>query len=308
MTTMRPRPRHLARLFGPLFGALLTTTLLGAANVAAAGNASTPMVLQNVSLEDVVNNKLGICNGSFTHVMKNAAGPNNAKNYLNAAQKCGLKVIFTFPETVNYTTGQVYPSRVAYWVNLVKAHPALFGYLSVKEPSWHRITGPEIRSLYAAYRKADPNHPVIALFGDIPHFNQTGNYWTAGMANILAVDWYPVETSNSGCSRTGRYYITNGPKWFTKVKSVVATKTPGTPIWLMAQTHKNLAPTCHKKQIPTEALLRRQVREGFRYLGATGMAFHTWSNTNYAMDERRNPTMVSWMKTIANQVHAGTFE
>src|SRR5688500_9893241 len=141
MTTTRPRSRHLARLFGPLFGALLTTTLLGAANVAAAGNASTPMVLQNVSLEDVVNNKLGICNGSFTHVMKNAAGPNNVRNYLNAAQKCGLKVIFTFPETVNYTYGRVYPSKVAYWVNLVKAHPALFGYLSVKEPSWHGISG-----------------------------------------------------------------------------------------------------------------------------------------------------------------------
>jgi hypothetical protein len=308
MILTRPRPRRLAQVIGPILGVLLTTTLLGTANVAAVGTPTTPMVLQNVSLTDILYNKHGICNGSFTHVMKNAAGPNNAKNYLNAAAKCGLKVIFAFPETVNYSLGRVYPSRVAYWVKLVKSHPALFGYLSVKEPSWHRISATEIRSLYSAYRKADPNHPVIALFGDIPHFNDTGNRWGTGMANILAVDWYPVETSNRGCSRTGSRYISTGPKHFTNVKAVVARKTPGTPIWLMAQTHKNLAPTCHKKQRPTESQLRRQVRDGFTYLGASGMAFHTWSNTKYNIDERRDPTMVSWMKKISDQVHAGTFQ
>ena len=308
MTDIRPRSRRLARFLGPLTGALLTMSLLGAANVAAAGDASTPMVLQNVSLEDIVNNKLGICNGSFTHVMKSAAGPTNARNYLNAAQKCGLKVIFSFPETVNYSLGRVYPTKVAYWVNLVKDHPALYGYLTVKEPSWNHISGSEIRSLYTAFHRADPTHPVIALFGDIPHFNGTANPWSAGMADILAVDWYPVETYSGGCSRSGRVYITTGPKWFNRIKSVLAAETPGTPTWLMVQTHKNLAPACHKKQLPTATLLRRQIREGFRYLGATGIAFHTWSNTNYTMDERRNPTMVSQMKTISNEVHAGIFQ
>ncbi len=240
--------------------------------------------------------------------MKSAAGPNNAVNYLNAAQRCGLKVIMSFPETVNHSLGRVYPSRVPYWVNLVKNHPNLFGYLTVKEPSWNRLSVTEIRAIYAAYHKADPNHPVIAIFGDIPHFNMTGNKWGTGMADILMVDWYPVETSNNGCSRTGTHYIGTGPKHFTNVKNTVARKTPGTPVWLMAQTHKNLNPSCHKKQGPTEALLRRQVREAFRYLGATGFAFHTWSNTNYARDQRRSPTTVGWMRTIANQVHAGTFE
>ena len=40
----------------------------------------------------------------------------------------------------------------------------------------------------------------------------------------------------------------------------------------------------------------------------TGIAFHTWSNSGYAMDERRDPAMVGYMRTIANQVHAGTFQ
>jgi hypothetical protein len=290
-----------------LFG-VMAATLLSSGSAAAYGTDQTPMVLQNVSLADITANYNGICNGGFTHVMKAAAGPNNAVNYLNAAQRCGLKVIMSFPETVNHSLGRVYPSKVPYWVNLVKNHPALFGYLTVKEPSWNRLNVTEIRSIYTAFHRADPNHPVVAIFGDIPHFDQVGNRWATGMADILVVDWYPVETLNGGCSRTGTHYITTGPKHFTKVRTTVATKTPGTPVWLMAQTHKNLNPSCHKKQGPTESLLRRQVREAFRYLGATGFAFHTWSNTGYQRDQRRSPATVRWMRTIANQVHAGTFE
>jgi len=288
---------------------VMGVSILGVANVAAvAPDPTTPMVLQNVPLADVLNNYNGICNGGFTHVMKTASGPNNAVNYLNAAQACGLKVIMAFPNVVDYSAGRVYPSRVPYWVNLVKNHPALFGYLSVKEPSWNHISGSEIRSLYSAFHAADPSHPVVAIFGDIPHFNQSVNPWTGGMANILVVDWYPVETSNSGCSRTGTHYVSTGPKHFANVRAVINRETPTKQIWLMAQTHKNLSPTCHKKQGPTESLLRRQVREAFTYLRATGIAFHTWSNTNYQRDERRSPTTVGWMRRIANEVHGGTFQ
>jgi hypothetical protein len=309
MDTTHLRTRSTWRSASLALMAVMAVSILGVTNVAAvATDPSTPMVLQNISLADVVANKGGICNGGFTHVMKTASGPNNAVNYLNAAQRCGLKVIMSFPDVVNYTTGRVYPSKVPYWVNLVKNHPNLYGYLSVKEPSWNRISGSEIRSLYSAFHNADPTHPVISIFGDIPHFNQSVNPWTGAMADILVVDWYPVETSNSGCSRTGTHYVTTGPKHFANVKAVIGRETPGTQLWLMAQTHKNLGPTCHKKQGPTESLLRRQVREAFRYLGATGVAFHTWSNTNYQRDERRSPMTVGWMRTIANQVNAGTFQ
>ena len=217
MTRSSAHPRRLSRFLAPAVLAMLAAASLGSATASAgavlvgtrsayslAAAPTAPMVLQNVSLADIVANKRGICNGGFTHVMKNAAGPNNAVNYLNAAQKCGLKVIFLFPETVNHSTGKVYPSKVAYWVKIVKNHPALFGYLTVKEPSWNHITSAEVRSLYAAFHKADPGHPVLALFGDIPHFNQPGNTWGKGKADILVIDWYPVETARNGCSRIGR--------------------------------------------------------------------------------------------------------
>jgi hypothetical protein len=267
----------------------------------------TPMILQNVSPEDLLNNTRGICNGQFNIVIRNVLGPTNSLHYLDAAQHCGLKAVLYFQSTVS--GGTVYPSRVAALVNAVKNHPALYGYLSVKEPSWVGINATEIRSLYKAFHAADPNHPVVALFGDIPHFGSSSNPYTSGMANIAMVDWYPIETGSGGCSTTGTVYISTGPKWYsTKVYPTVHTKTPSVPIWVMVQTQKNLAPTCHKKQLPTQSRLYREVREAFVYAHAQGIAFHTFQNNNYTMDERRNPTMVGWMKLISTTVHDGTFQ
>ncbi|HET7677775.1 MAG TPA: hypothetical protein VFK38_07960 [Candidatus Limnocylindrales bacterium] len=295
-----------------LLGVLALGLVPGALPVSAAVSypRTAPMVLQNVPIEDLQANRNGICTyaraGRFTHVIKNTSGPLGAKAYLNASAACGLKVIFHFSATVS--GGTVYPSRVAYWVGVVKGHPALYGYLSVKEPSWIGINATEIRSLYSAFKKADPYRPVIALFGDVPHFGQSVNPYTAGMADIVMVDWYPVETYNKGCSTSGSVYLGGASTWFPKVRSIVATKTPGRPIWLMVQTHKYLKPTCHKKQRPTQSQLYRQVREGFAYLRARGVAFHVWSNPNYNIDERRDPTMVSWMAGLAAKVRAGTFQ
>jgi hypothetical protein len=319
MTYPTPRPTHIRRYLAPAILAMFAAVSLGSATVGAAvlpvgttpyamaALPTGPMVLQNVTLADITANKNGICNGGFTHVIKNTDTASNARNYLKAAQACGLKVIFYFSKTVS-AAGTVYPSRVASWVKVVKNSPALFGYLSVKEPGSNHISTAEIRALYKAFHKADPGHPVIALFGDIPHFNMKGNYWGTGMANILMVDWYPVETASNGCSRTGVDVVSTSAKHLKHVHAVILAKTPRTPVWLMVQTHKYLGPSCHKKQRPTEAQLRKQVRDGFAYAKAVGIAFHTFENTNYQIDNRRDPTMVGWMRAIANEVHAGTFQ
>jgi hypothetical protein len=288
-------------------GALLVGMLgapIGAGAVVAPPYPTTaPMIIQEVPVWDLERNTNGICTSGATHVIKNAAGTFNAINYLNKARACGLKVIFAFPETVNYATGTVYPGRVARWVNKVKNHPATFGYLSVKEPSWSRISTVEIRAMYRAFRAADPRKPVIALFGDMPGFGTSRNPYTVGMANIVMFDWYPVETTTGSNS----IYLTGASKWFPRAKSIVNRISPGRTVWLMVQTHKYLRPATHKKQRPTQAQLWRQVREGFTLLGAKGIAFHTWRNTNYTRDQLRDPTMVSWMKVLFAQVKAGTF-
>lgn len=288
-------------------GALLVGTLGSPTGAGAVVGTTYPtnaaLVLQEVPVWDLEHNTNGICTSGATHVIKNAAGTFNALNYLDKAQACGLKVIFAFPETLNYRTGVVYPARVAAWVKKVKSHPATFGYMSVKEPSWNRINAYEIRSLYKAFRAADPTKPVIALFGDMPGFGTSRNRYTAGMADIVMFDWYPVETTNG----TNSIYLTGATKWFPRAKSIVKRVTPGHPIWLMVQTHKYLRPATHKKQRPTQAQLARQIRDGFKLLGAQGIAFHTWRNTNYTRDQLRDPAMVSSMKTLMTQVKAGTF-
>jgi hypothetical protein len=282
---------------------------LGAAGTASAVvtySTDTPMILHNVTPADLWANTNGVCTRRFTHVIRNVLGVSNATNYLDAAQHCGLKAILYFSQTVS--GGTVYPSRVAALVNAVKNHPALFGYLSVKEPSWVGIYPSEIRTMYKAFHAADPNHPVVALFGDVPHFGMSANPYTALMADIVMLDWYPVETGNGGRSMTGTSYVAGAPTFYQRIRSMVATKTPGTPIWLMVQTFKYLTPTYHKKQRPSQALLWRQVREGFVYLSAKGISFHTWTNSGYNIDQRRDPTMVSWMNTLAGQVQGGTFQ
>jgi hypothetical protein len=288
--------------------AALATGVAGVASPAAvsAYSTGTVMVLHNVPPEDLLANTNGVCDGSFTVVIRNVGGVAGALRYLDAAQKCGVKALVHYSSTTS--GGTVYPSRVGPFVRGIKNHPALFGYLSVKEPSWVGIRAKEIRSLYKAYRAADPTHPVVALFGDIPHFGSSANPYTTAMANIVMVDWYPVETANGGCSRTGSHYNGNGPKWFrTKVKATVERVTPGRPIWVMVQTHKYLAPKCHKKQRPNADQLTRQVRDALVYAGAKGIAFHTFRNVNYNVDQYRDPTMVSWMKAISSAIRAGTF-
>ena len=305
----RPRLSHLKRLAI----AAATVACLGGSSIGALPAAATtanptdaPMILNNVPPEDLLANTRGVCDGSFNIVIRAAATASGALSYLNAAQHCGLKVVLSFSTTTS--GGTVYPSRVGPLVRAVRSHPALYGYLSVKEPSWTGINAREIRSLYAAYKAYDPAHPVVALFGDIPHFGMTTNPYTAGMADIVMVDWYPVETSRTGCSSTGTTYVPYGPKWFsTKVYPAVHARTPGAPIWVMVQTHKYLAATCHKKQRPNQTLLNRQVREAFVYAHASGIAFQTFKNVNYNIDERRDPTMVGWMKLISSAVRAGTF-
>ena len=166
----------------------------------------------------------------------------------------------------------------------------------MKEPSWSHISLSEMRSLYKAYKAADPYHRVIALLGDVPHFGSSANPWATGVANMLWIDWYPVTYS--------RGYIGTASTWFPKVRAYVNKVTPGVPIWLMVQAH-GYKPGDRKT--PTSAQLIREVRDGFTYLKANGILFHTWNNPRYDSDLKRNPTLWSTVHSIISKVRTGTF-
>jgi hypothetical protein len=216
--------------------------------------------------------------------------------YLDTAWAHGQRVVVYFRDTVDDARGIVYPSRVKAWVDKVKRHPALFGYLTVKEPSWIGISVTEMRALYKAYRAADPVHRVIALLGDVPHFGTSANPWTTGIATMLWVNWYPVTYS--------RGYIGTASTHFPKVRAVVDRVNPNVPVWLMVQGHGNRP---GDRRTPTTAELERQVRDGFRYLKPQGIVFYTWNNALYDRDLKRNPALWAAARSIVTRVRAGTF-
>jgi len=240
---------------------------------------------------------IGALGSPRTNVIVKAFSPGmNPVSYLDAAWAQGQQVVVYFTDTVDYAKGTVYTTRVAPWVSQVKAHPGLYGYLSVKEPSWSGISLGEMRALYSAYKAADPAHRVIALLGDVPHFGTKANPWATGVANMLWVDWYPVTYS--------RGYINTASTWFPKVRSYVKKVTPGTPIWLMVQGH-GYRPGDRKT--PTSTQLSRQIRDGFTYLGASGILFQVWNNPRYDSDLKRNASLWAAALRIVSKVRAGTY-
>ncbi|HEV8516545.1 MAG TPA: hypothetical protein VGQ47_02765 [Candidatus Limnocylindrales bacterium] len=283
----------MARRLGATLAFALALVLVAGAPAAAANYKTwTPFALWEVPTAD-----LGTVSPFETGILVKAFDPTmNIQRYLDTAQAQGDRVVVYFVNTVDYRSGTVYPSRVASQVSKIKNHPALYGYLSVKEPNWSGITISEMRSLYRAYRDADPNHRVIALLGDTPHFGTSQNPWATGVANMLWVNWYPVS-----CSRG---YLTGAATNFPKVRSYVEKVTPWVPIWLMVQAHAYYR---GDKCTPTNAQLSREVREGFDYLQAEGIVFYPWNNPQADRDLKRNPTLTSHMRTIIREVRAGTF-
>ena len=315
---MRLRPRRVAILV--MAGILVALAPLAAPAPSEAYGSRTPFIVQNVGAADLRNDVNGICSagrrGDLTHVMKNFASTATAEiidDYLAAAAACHMKAFLYFAATVQ--GDHVYPARAAHWAAIVRDSPVFAGYVSVKEPAISGISGREIRQLYRAWKTADPRHPVMALFNGVPYFGAWNNPYTAGMADIVMIDWYPVETADNGCAPTGVSYRPNGPRWFlTKVLPAVRRSTPGVPIYVMVGTHAFNPPgqACHSKQTPPHYLLDRQIREALRprYGGisrnfASGIAFHTWSNSNYTVDILRRPILLTWMAQAGREVHAG---
>ncbi len=273
-------------------GLLLTTSIPGpVAAQSVPYSRYTPFALWEVPIGDLPtvakNHKL---------IVKAFDATMNPVRYLDAARAYGLKVVVYFSETVDYKSGTIHPSKIAPRVEKVKGHPALYGYLSVKEPSWWGISLSEMRTLYKTYRALDPYHRVIALLGDTPHFGTSRNPWGTGVANMLWVNWYPV-TCYSG-------YYTGAAVHFPKVRAYVEKVTPWVPLWLMVQGHEYRK---GNKCTPTTSQLTRQVYEGFKYLKAEGILWYTWNNPMFDRDLKRTPTLQTHMVTIMSKVRNLTF-
>src|SRR5439155_20882849 len=106
----RPSVRLPRRIALTLVAVLALGASVGAGSVSAAYPTNAPMVLQNISLEDIVTNRGHICHSTFTHVMKNFARVTNTRNYLKPAATGRRKVIAFFAATADVAKGLMYPS------------------------------------------------------------------------------------------------------------------------------------------------------------------------------------------------------
>jgi hypothetical protein len=296
-------PTRLGRRLALRSGLLALALLVGAVASAAtpeATRAAAPYATDSpLALWEVPVNQIPSAPTLGTDYLIKSFSPGmDPVSFLDAAQARGWKVIFHFNNTIDYTAGVVYPDRVAAWVNQVKNHPALAGYLIAKEPSWSGISVAEMRSLRNAFRAADPStdHRIYVDYGDSPHFGTAANPWAAGIADTLIMNWYPVRISKG--------YVPDAALWFPKMRAYVNAVTPGTPIWIMAQS---FGAARYDQRTPTAAEMERQVGEAFLYAGANGLVFYTWANTLYDHPLGTNGPLQAKVASLVAQIRAGTF-
>lgn len=88
--------------------------------------------------------------------------PDEARGYLDAAEREGLRVIAylgVFREGTGPGCGYAPPAMR--FIDEFRDHPALFAWHSLDEPAGHRIAPACQRALYEAIKRRDPSHPVL---------------------------------------------------------------------------------------------------------------------------------------------------
>ncbi len=275
-----------------LIGLLLVVGVLVPARpaVAALGYPTdAPFAMWNVPVTDLAAvQRLGV-----RYVVMATPGTPKVTDYLATAKSLGLKVIVYVADAA--TTSGVNATSIADKVTLVRSSSAVFAYLSVAEPAQLGLSLSQLRTLYQTFRRYDSTKPVMAMFNRLPEFGSSTNPYDTGVADIVGFDFYPVKTDG---------YKTSAPKVFPAALAIVNQRTPGVRTWLMVQGHSNLSGGL---VAPTPDQLEQQVRDGFTYLAARGIIYHTWRSTWYDTVIADRSDLQARILSIYTRVRAGTF-
>jgi hypothetical protein len=223
-------------------------------------------------------------------------------SYLDRAEANGLKVLAWF--SGSYALKTVTPAALDPWVAKVKSHPALYGYVSVIEPGavTAMLTLADLRVLYQHLKSLDPGHPVVVSYGHLPWFGDATNDFGRGVADSIITEWYPV-VFPSPAYPAG--WVTTGPAILRNVRSVVAARAPGTPIWVSVQMHEYLH---SNKRQPSFTEVIKMIDQGFDEMGARGVLYYPWhTSSNYTNDLSRNPELQESVRVSIAWLRAGHF-
>jgi hypothetical protein len=204
---------------------------------------------------------------------------------LDVAYRNGVRVMVI---GADWITGEgqyarVRPVLINRQIGQIRDHPALWGYYAVDEPAHRAIPLTVLQQLYASIKQQDARHPVMVVFDQVASFGSKWNPYDRGVCDVVAFDIYTVNTQG---------YQPWIPYYLPGARDVVAQRTPGTPIWLVAQAF-----SAGHLLAPSGGELVRQIREGVRYGGIRGVVAFLWDRTwqdrflDFRMDLRSSADM-----------------
>ena len=220
-------------------------------------------------------------NAGFTINFSHIYSLDDALQSLDLAQQAGIKVMFTCGDALNNDTENV--------VNLVKNHPALYGYFLRDEPTNADL--PALAAWADRIRAADPDHEIyLNLFPNYVDEATLGSTYEEHVklftktvkTTMLSFDHYPV--LESGVVRGG---------WWANLEIISReAAAAGLPMWAFA-----LSTAHHPYPIATMASLRLQLYTDLAY-GAQCLQYFTyWCPTPGTWDFHDAPIAEDGTKT-----------
>jgi hypothetical protein len=182
-------------------------------------------------------------------------------NYLDAANRAGLKVIIDlmdyaqYSNPPNYSTPDSLGKNIDVLVNRYKNHPALFGWYIADEPSEIVTSGAQLQAVKDHIRAMDPNHDILVInswLASSPHTTGATPY-SAAHHTMYSIDIYPV---GSPGPRGGLWQT-----WYSRNAACVAY-----PSDQNVCTEAALALAAYNNGIWSRQLLRMQSQDAFHLI------------------------------------------
>ncbi len=204
---------------------------------------------------------------------------------LDAAYRRGLRVIVIGGDWIRGEgeEARVRPVLASRQIRQIRDHPALWGYYAVDEPAKRHVPLGVLRDLYSTIKLNDGLRPVLVVFDQVASFGSARNPYADGVADVVAFDIYSV--SVHGYQPWIPYFLPGAAR-------VVNDRTPGRPVWLVAQGFAN-----GRLTTPSPSDLVRQVQEAVRHGGVEGTLTFLWDKTwddrfpEFSSDLRSEPEL-----------------
>jgi hypothetical protein len=220
-----------------------------------------------------------------------------ARRYLQAADRAGLGVFLGLPRTVVQSADE---DSIASIVNGLRGERALWMWYVYDEPKPFKLSLDAAATVYALLKRLDPGHPAIILANRPDTVQQYQSY-----CDVLWYDRYPIAaTDPKGSSVRPIADVLDATK-----KAVPA----GKPVWPVLQAHDNAGNPKLRERRPTlprpddanhrpnEAELRAQAHVAIAR-GAPAVVYY-WGPSSWYSMKTDTPRIWSSLTRVLGELH-----